>query len=131
MLGGVASGLGAAIGQGVTGARDLELPAGPPVTTVVLGAAAAGALCAAIGVGVGFARPSVPAIVTVIVWAIQGENMVSLIVPGPYLPVGAARILGGEQLGEFALWATAVVLTVYPAAALGAGWRRLQRDIEA
>jgi hypothetical protein len=136
-LGAVAGGLsmlaGALIADAVANARGLELVATMPLTVSVLGSTAAGSLCGALGVGLGFAiRGSVPAVIAVVAWASIGEGIVGLLVPAPLLPVGAARVLGGEPASDFPQWAAAAALTFYVVAALTIGSYRLRhRDIDA
>ena len=123
----------AAVAHAIVGARGLELPGLASVAGTSAGSVIAGALCGALGVGVGYAvRSSVPAVLGVIAWATVGEGLLGTVVPAPLLPIGAARILGaGPTAGLTATAVAAAVLVAYTVVALAVGTRRLRRDLDA
>ena len=100
----VGGGLAAVVGWSVLRARDIEvvLDAGD-VTTLVAGSAAAGALWAAIGVGVGsVVRGQVPAMVGICAWLLFVEGLLAgdllgLGTVGRYLPGMAASAVSGQE----------------------------------
>ncbi len=133
VLAGVCSAACAAIAHAIVTSRGLDLPGLPSIAGTSGGAVLAGALCGALGVGVGYAvRSSVPAVLGVVAWTTIGEGLLGAVVPASFLPIGAVRVLGGvPTLGGTPVWVAAAALTLYTAVALAVGARRLRRDIEA
>src|SRR6266542_2392944 len=95
----------------------------------VLGAGAAGALWAAIGVGVGaLVRHQVPTMIGICAWLLFVEgllagDLVGLGEVGRYLPGAAAAAISGQEPGTLlAPAAGLVLLALYAAVAALAGW---------
>jgi hypothetical protein len=131
----LASALAAAVGAGVLDARgiDVRLDAGD-YALLVAGGAAASALWAAIGVGVGaIVRDQVPALVGISAWllfveGLFGENLtdVSKFAPGT---LGMAAS-GQEPDTLLAPGISLLLLSLYAAAAAVAGWlATTRRDV--
>ena len=133
VLAGVCSAVCVMVANAIANSRGLVLPELPTLAASTGGAVLAGALCGAMGVGVGFAvRSSVPALLGVVIWATIGEGLIGNLVPSPLLPIGAVQALGGAPTqGETPAWLPATTLLAYTALALIIGVRRLRRDIDA
>jgi hypothetical protein len=117
------AGSGALITRGI----DVRLDAGD-YALVIIGAAAAAALWAAIGVGVGaVVRNQVPALVGIVVWLLFVENLLigdiaNVASVGRFLPGAAARAISGQDPGTLlAPAAGLVLLALYAATAAVAG----------
>ena len=134
----VAGGLAVAVGSAVLRARgvDLLLTAGD-LATLVVGSAAAAALWAAIGVGVGAAvRNQVPALVGICAWLLFVEGLLAgdllgLGTVGRFMPGMAAAAISGQEpellqpvIGLVLLAAYAFVADVVGAIAMS------RRDVE-
>ncbi|WP_347056884.1 hypothetical protein ABC795_09225 [Blastococcus sp. HT6-30] len=108
------------------------LPAGPTADAVglITAPAVAATLAAVLGVGVGYAaRSTVAGILGLMAWAVVGENLVGLLVPSTYLPVGAVNATMGLSDAGQPLHG-AIALAAYAAiAAVVAGRLVLPRDI--
>jgi ABC-type transport system involved in multi-copper enzyme maturation permease subunit len=93
---------------------------------LIAGGAAAAALWAVIGLGVGcVARSQVPAVVGIFVWVLFVENILFGSVPsvGKFAPATLGRAIAGATNGTLHTPAIAVVLLVlYAGAAITAGW---------
>jgi ABC-2 type transport system permease protein len=102
---------------------------------LIVGGAAAAALWAVLGLGIGAAvRSQVPAVVGLMVWVLFVENILGESVPsvGKFAPAALGRAVAGATRGAtVSTPALAVVLlAVYTAAAAGLGWRiTTQRDV--
>jgi ABC-2 type transport system permease protein len=96
------------------------------------GGAAAAALWAAAGVGIGaLVRSQVGAVVGLCAWMFLVESTFEGFVPGAarFLPGGAGTVLAGNN-DELPLVLAALVLLIYAVAAAAGGWRAtLRRDI--
>jgi ABC-2 type transport system permease protein len=95
---------------------------------LVAGGAAAAALWAVLGLGVGAAvRSQVPAVVGLMVWVLFVENILGESVPavGKFAPAALGRAIAGATRGAtLSTPALAVfLLAIYAAAAGGLGWR--------
>jgi ABC-2 type transport system permease protein len=78
-----------------------DLPAGliPDPLGLIAAFSVAAMLAAVLGVSIGYAaRSTVPGIIGVVVWSAVGENLLGLVVPKTYLPVGS--ISGVVGLGD-------------------------------
>ncbi len=99
---------------------------------LLVGGAAAAALWAAIGLGVGaLVRNQVGAIVGLCVWMLLVESTSASFVPGAgrLLPGGVGLSLAGN-VDELSVAIAALLLLLYAAAASAAGWLvTLRRDI--
>ena len=134
MLAGAAFGLAAsalAVGAGAAalGPRDVDLRLdGGDIALLVAGAAAAGALWAAIGVGVGaVVRSQVPAVVGIAAWLLFVEGVLAGdaldLDVSRYAPGAAAEALSGQDPGTLLAPALgALVLAAYAAGSVAAGW---------
>ncbi len=125
----VAGAVAAGVGTAALRARgiDVRLDAGD-YTLVVAGAAAAAALWAAIGVGVGaVVRNQVPAVVGIVVWLLFVENLLIGDVGGVgdvgrLLPGAAGKAISGQDPSRLLAPAVGLVLlALYAAAASVAG----------
>jgi len=123
----VAGAVTAVVGTAALSARgiDVRLDAGD-YALMVLGAAAASALWAAIGVGVGaVVRNQVPALVGIVVWLLFVENLLVGDIAGAtgigrLLPGAAAKAISGQDPDT--LLAPAVGLVLLALYAAGAAW---------
>ena len=129
------SGLAAGVGSAALRARgiDIELDGGD-YALLLVGGAVAGALWAAIGVGVGaVVRNQVPALIGICAWLLFVESLLvegnsSVIEVGRFGPGAAAAAITGQ--GSGALLAPAVgllVLALYAAVAGLAAWQATAR----
>ncbi|MCP9486274.1 MAG: ABC transporter permease [Gaiellaceae bacterium MAG52_C11] len=125
----VAGALAAGAGTATLRARgiDVRLDAGD-YALLVIGGAAAAALWAAIGVGVGaLVRNQVPALVGITVWLLFVENLLvgdiaGIDAVGRLLPAAAGRAISGQAPETLLAPAVALVLLIlYAAAAAVAG----------
>jgi len=125
----VAGAVAVAAGVAALGARgiDLRLDGGDYVL-LVAGAAAAGALWAAIGVGVGaLVRHQVPAVVGICAWLLFVEGLLAGDLLGfgdvfKFLPGSAAAAISGQEPGTLLAPAVGLVLlAAYAAAAATSG----------
>lgn len=100
---------------------------------VLLGAMAAMALYALVGVGVGsLLRNQTAAVVVALLWVLVVESLIVSFVPevGRWLPGGAARALTGIAIpddGLLPMWGGAVLFTCYGLAFAAAGIRFVMR----
>jgi len=126
----VAGAVAAAVGTAALRTRgiDVRLDGGDDAL-LVLGAGAAGALWAAIGVGVGaLVRHQVPTMIGICAWLLFVEgllagDLVGLGEVGRYLPGAAAAAISGQEPGTLlAPAAGLVLLALYAAVAALAGW---------
>jgi ABC-type transport system involved in multi-copper enzyme maturation permease subunit len=125
----VAGAVGAATGAAAFRARGIDLQLdGGDVVLLVLGAAAAAALWAAIGVGVGaLVRHQVPTLVGICAWLLFVEGLLAgdlagLGEVGRYLPGSAAAAISGQGPGTLlAPSGGALLLALYAAVAALAG----------
>lgn len=124
----VASASAVAVGAVVLQQRDIGLRLdGGDIVLLVAGSAAAGALWAAIGVGVGaVVRRQVPAVVGIAAWLLFVEGVLAGdaldLDISRYAPGAAAEALSGQDPGTLlAPAAGAVVLAVYAVGAVVAG----------
>lgn len=122
----VAGAVTAAVGTAALSARgiDVRLDAGD-YALLVLGAAAAAALWAAIGVGVGaVVRNQVPALVGIVVWLLFVENLLVGDIAGAgfgrLLPGAAAKAISGQDPDT--LLAPVLGLVLLALYAAGAAW---------
>jgi ABC-2 type transport system permease protein len=128
-LGLVAGAVAVATGAATFGARGIDLRLdGGDYALLVLGTAVAGALWAAIGVGVGaLLRHQVPVVVGICVWLLFFEGLLAGDILGfgsvfKFLPGSAAAAISGQQPGKLLAPAVgAVLLALYAAAAALAG----------
>ncbi len=126
----VAGAVAAAVGTAALGARGIDVGLdGGDYALLVLGAGAAGALWAAIGVGVGaLVRHQVPTMIGICAWLLFVEgllagDLVGLGEVGRYLPGAAAAAISGQEPGTLlAPAAGLVLLALYAAVAALAGW---------
>jgi ABC-2 type transport system permease protein len=130
-LTGALTGLVSWLLAGVIGsARGLpaELTADP--VELITGPAVAATLAGVLGVGVGYAaRSTVAGIIGLMTWGVVGENLVGLLVPPTYLPMGAINATVGLSDAGQPLQG-AIALAAYAAiAAVVAGRIVLPRDI--
>lgn len=133
---GLAAGaVAAAVGTAALRARgiDVRLDAGD-YALVVAGAAAAAALWAAIGVGVGaVVRNQVPALIGIVVWLLFVENLLVGDIAGVgdfgrLLPGAAGKAISGQDPATLLAPAVGLVLlALYAAAAAVAGWLATSR----
>jgi len=133
----VASGSAAGIGAVVLGVRGIDVQVdGGDYALLVAGGAAAAALWAAIGVGIGaVVRNQVPTVVGISAWLLFVEGVLA----GDALDLGASRFapgaaaeaLSGQDPGTLLAPALgAVLLALYAAAAAAAGWlATTRRDV--
>lgn len=128
-LGLVAGAVAAGAGTAALSARgiDVRLDAGD-YALLVAGAAAAAALWAAIGVGVGaVVRNQVPALVGIVVWLLFVENLLigeiaNVASVGRFLPGAAGKAISGQDPSTLLAPGVALVLlALYAAAAAVAG----------
>jgi ABC-2 type transport system permease protein len=134
----IATALAAAVGSAVLRARGIEiqLDAGD-YALFLAGGAAASALWAAIGVGVGaIVRNQVPALVGVCTWLLFVEGIIAgdlLTAVGDvsrFAPGSAAAAISGQDPGTYLAPAVAaLVLALYAIAAALAASRSIQRDV--
>jgi ABC-2 type transport system permease protein len=135
----VASALAAAIGQGLLSARDIDTGIGAGRTArLIAGGAVAGALFAAIGVGLGaLVRNQVGAIIGALGWIFLVEPLLGIIpgasdAIGRWFPSGAAAAVAGtatidDPLGQVP---AGLLLAAYAAAfALAGALLMRRRDI--
>jgi ABC-2 type transport system permease protein len=119
---GVAAGVGTAVlsGRGVTIQLD-----GGDYALLLTGGAAAGALWAVIGLGLGaLIRNQVAAIVSVFVWLLIVENLLVDSVPSVsrFMPGALGQAITGQRTGTLHTPALgALLLVLYAAAAVGVG----------
>jgi ABC-2 type transport system permease protein len=129
-----ASGLAAGVGAAALRARgiDVRLDGGDYVLLVVGGAGAA-ALWAAIGVGIGaVVRSQVPAVVGIAGWLLFVEGLLAGdaldLDASRFAPGAAAEAISGQDPGTLLVpWAGALVLVLYAAVVVGAGWAATRR----
>lgn len=135
LIGGAGFGLFAeaiAIGVGVSGltARGISIaPSASDFAQLLLGGAAAAALLATIGVGVGaIVRNQVGAAIGLVVWLLFAEMTLIGSVPsvGKFLPGAAAAALAGAMLQQSSAYLLApafggLLIALYAAVAFGAG----------
>ena len=129
----LAEGLMAVVASVALAARGIDNQlAGGDYLQLLAGGAAAAALWAAAGVGVGaLVRNQVGAIVGLCAWVFLVESTTESFVPvfGRFLPGGAGIALAGNSDALPAV-VGALLLVLYAAAAAAAGWRAtLRRDI--
>jgi ABC-2 type transport system permease protein len=125
----IAGAVAASVGTAALKARGIDvLLDGGDYALVIGGAAAASALWAAIGVGVGaVVRSQVPALVGIVVWLLFVENLLVGDVGGVgdlgrLLPGAAGRAISGQDPATLVTPAIGVILlTFYAAAAAVAG----------
>jgi len=126
----VAGAVAAAVGTAALRTRgiDVRLDGGDDAL-LVLGAGAAGALWAAIGVGVGaLVRHQVPTMIGICAWLLFVEGLLAGVLVGlgevgRYLPGAAAAAISGQEPGTLlAPAAGLVLLALYAAVAALAGW---------
>lgn len=131
----VAGAVAAGAGTAALSARaiDVRLDAGD-YTLVVIGGAAAAALWAAIGVGVGaVVRNQVPALIGIVVWLLFVENLLvgdiaNVASAGRFLPGAAGKAISGQDPSTLLEPAFALVLlALYAAAAAVAGCLAISR----
>jgi ABC-2 type transport system permease protein len=129
-----ASGLAVGAGAASLGARDINLMLdGGDLALLVAGGAAAGALWAAIGVGVGaVVRSQVPAVVGIAAWLLFVEGLLAGdaldLAAGRFAPGAAAEAISGQDPGALLAPAFgALVLAVYVVVAAAAGWMAMTR----
>jgi ABC-2 type transport system permease protein len=132
-----ASGLAAAVGIAILRLRGIDVRLdGGDVALLVAGGAAAAALWAAIGVGVGaIVRSQVPTVVGIAAWLLFVEGLLA----GDALDLGASRFapgaaaeaVSGQDPGTLLVpWIGALVLLLYAGAAVAAGWAAtIRRDV--
>lgn len=126
----IATGIAAGIGTAILSARgvSIHLDAGA-YTLLIAGGAAASALWAVIGVGLGaIVRNQVVAIIAIFVWIEIIENLVIDGAPNVsrYLPASLGQAITGDRIGTLHHpLLGAVLLAVYAAAAIAAGWRTI------
>ncbi len=129
------SGLAAGVGSALLGARGIAigLDAGDYMLLIV-GGTVAGALWAAIGVGVGaVVRNQVPTVVGICAWLLFVESLLveadsSVIEVGRFGPGAAAAAITGQGAGTLLAPAVGLlVLILYAAAAALAGWLATNR----
>jgi hypothetical protein len=93
---------------------------------LVIGGATAAALWAAIGLGVGaVVRNQIPTVVGIFVWVLFVENILIGSIPGvgKFAPAALGRAIAGDTNGTLHTPALgAVLLGLYAAAAITAGW---------
>jgi hypothetical protein len=126
-----------AIGWPWLAARDVDVAVlGADVGPVLLGAIAATALYAPVGVGLGsLVRNQTAAIVVAMVWVMIVEGLVVSFVPdvGRWLPGGAVAALTGVATydgGLLPMWGAALVFTGYGLAFAALGLRfAMHRDV--
>jgi len=130
-----AGGVAAGAGTAALSARaiDIRLDAGD-YALVVIGAAAAAALWAAIGVGVGaVVRNQVPALVGIVVWLLFIENLLigdiaNVASVGRFLPGAAGKAISGQDPNTLlAPGVGLALLALYAAAAAVAGRQAISR----
>jgi ABC-2 type transport system permease protein len=121
----IAGGAGVATGVAVFGARGIELRLDvSDYALLVAGSAAAGALWAAIGVGVGaLIRHQVPTVVGICAWLLFVEGLLAGDLVGlgdifKFLPGSAAAAISGQEPRTFLAPATGLVLLAAYAAAV-------------
>jgi ABC-2 type transport system permease protein len=129
----LAEGLMAAVAAVAFAARGIDNQlSGGDYLQLLTGGAAAAALWAAAGVGVGaLLRNQVGVIVGLCAWMFLVETTSESFVPGfaRFLPGGAGNALAGNS-DDLSAALAAVLLVLYAAAAAAAGWRAtLRRDI--
>jgi len=121
VFGSVAAGLAGASGAMFLRMRGLGVDiAGSQYLRLVLGGAAAGALWAAIGLGVGaIVRNQVPTVVGLFVCILFVENVLIAGVPsvGKFSPGALGRALAGQQVDAIRTWPLALIALVVFAAA--------------
>jgi ABC-2 type transport system permease protein len=125
----IAGGVAVATGLAAFGARGIDLrPDEGDYALLVVGSAAAGALWAAIGVGVGaLIRHQVPTVVGICAWLLFVEGLLAGDLVGlgnvfKYLPGSAAAAISGQEPAALLGPATGlVVLVAYAAVAAVAG----------
>ena len=137
-FGAASSGLAAGIGSALLQMRGIAVGLdGSDDALLLVGGAAAGALWAAIGVGVGaVVRNQVPALIGICAWLLFVESLLvegnsSVIEVGRFGPGAAAAAITGQGAGTLLTPALGLlVLVLYAAAAALAGWLALDhRDI--
>lgn len=121
----IAGGVAAATGVAAFGARGIDLQLeGSDYTLLVVGSAAAGALWAAMGVGVGaLVRHQVPTVVGICAWLLFVEGLLAGDLVGlgdvfKYLPGSAAAAISGQEPAALLAPATGVVVLVAYAAVM-------------
>jgi ABC-2 type transport system permease protein len=126
----IATGIAAAIGTAILSARGvtIHLDTGA-YTQLIAGGAAAAALWAVIGVGLGaIVRNQVVAIIAIFVWIEIIENLVIDGAPSVsrYLPATLGQAITGDRTGTLHHPALgAVLLAAYATVAIAAGWRTI------
>jgi ABC-type transport system involved in multi-copper enzyme maturation permease subunit len=122
----VAGSVAVATGVAAFGARGIDLRLdGSDYALLVIGSAAAGALWAPIGVGVGaLIRHQVPTVVGICAWLLFVEGLLAGDLVGlgdifKYLPGSAASAVSGQEPGTLLAPATGLVLLVAYAAVAG------------
>ena len=128
----VAAGLAGASGTMFLRMRGLDVDiAGGQYVRLLLGGAAAGALWAAIGLGVGaVVGGQVPTVVGLFVWILFVENVLIAGVPsvGKFSPGALGRALAGQQVDAVRTWPLALIaLVVFAAAAVSSGFAATNR----
>jgi ABC-2 type transport system permease protein len=131
-----AAALSAALGQGILSARGIDAGIGAGRTArLIVGGAAAGALFAALGVGIGaLVRNQVGAIIGTLVWFFLVEPLL-ISIPGVsdalqrWFPSGAAAALSGTATGDDSLGQVpaGLVLAAYAAVFVVAGAALMRR----
>jgi ABC-2 type transport system permease protein len=140
LLGGMAFGLtaqavAAAVGSWALAARGIDNRLdGGDYTLLLAGTLAGSALWAITGLGVGaLVRNQVPALVGLCAWLLFVESILVANVPdaGRFAPGAAAAALAGKDPDDLlAPTLGALLLGLYAAAAIAAGWRAIEcRDI--
>ena len=124
-----ASALAVGAGAAALGPRDIDLQLdGGDIALLVAGSSAAGALWAAIGVGVGaVVRNQVPAVVGIAAWLLFVEGVLAGdaldLDVSKYAPGAAAEALSGQDPGTLLAPALgALVLAVYAGGSVAAAW---------
>ena len=124
-----ASALAVGAGAAALGPRDIDLQLdGGDIALLVAGSGAAGALWAAIGVGVGaVVRNQVPAVVGIAAWLLFVEGVLAGdaldLDVSKYAPGAAAEALSGQDPGTLLAPALgALVLAVYAGGSVAAAW---------
>lgn len=113
----------------VGSARGLPSGPSPDVLAIIAAPAVAAALAAALGVSLGHAaRSTVAGIVGLLVWGVVAENLLALVVPKVYLPLGSLTGVAGFSDGGSPLL-SGIALAVYAVVSAGVAVRLLSRDI--
>jgi ABC-2 type transport system permease protein len=135
----IAAALAAAAGTAVLGARGIEIQLdGGDYALMIAGGAAATALWAAIGVGIGaIVRNQVPTLIGICTWLLLVEGILAGdLLPAigdvtRFMPGLAASAISGQGTGTLLAPALgAVLLAIYAAASTAAGWlATTRRDV--